>query len=70
MRNNAIFDDNVIKTTDWNKTKFTSDEVMPTDTLINFHSLTIVLNHVIEKNREFIPEIYVDEGIYEKYKYI
>ena len=66
LRNNAIFDDNVIKITDWNKIKFNSGEIMPTDTLINFHSLTIVLTHVIEKNGEFIPEIYVDEGIYEK----
>ena len=46
-RNNAIFDDNIIKITDWNK--FNSDLDMPIDTLINFNSLTIIFSHVVEK---------------------
>ena len=66
LRNNAIFDDNIIKITDWNKIKFSSDLIIPIDTLIIFHSLTIVFNYVIEKSNKFIPEIYVDEGIFEK----
>ena len=66
LRSNAIFDDNIMKITDWNKIKFSSDLIMPIDTLINFHSLTIVFNYVIEKSNKFIPEIYVDEGIFEK----
>ena len=33
-----FFDDNIIKTTDWNKFKFNSDLDMPIDTLINFNS--------------------------------
>ena len=66
LRNNAIFDDNIIKITDWNKIKFSSDLVMPVNTLINFHSLTIAFNYVIEKENNFIPEIYVDEGIFEE----
>ena len=35
------------------------------DVLINFYSLVIIINHVIEKNDEFIPEIYI-EGLFEK----
>ena len=66
LRNNAIFDDNTIKITDWNKIKFSSNLVMPIDTLINFHSLTVVINYVIEKGNNFISEIYVDEGIFEE----
>ena len=34
--------------------------------LINFYSLVIIINHVIEKNDEFIPEIYINEGLFEK----
>ena len=65
-RNNAIFDDNIIKITNWNKFKFSSDLDMPIDTLINFNFLTIIFSHIVEKGNKFIPEIYVDEGIFEK----
>ena len=66
-RNNAIFDDNIIKITNWNKFKFSSDLDMPIDTLINFNFLTIIFSHIVEKGNKFIPEVYVDEGIFEKY---
>ena len=33
---------------------------------IDFYSLVIVINYVIEKNDEFIPEIYINEGYFEK----
>ena len=65
-RNNAIFDDNIIKITDWNKFKLNSDLDMPIATLINFNSLTIIFSHVVEKGNKFIPEIYVDQGIFEE----
>ena len=66
LRNNAIFDDNIIKMTDWNKFNFSSDLDMPIDTLINFSSLTVVFSHVVEKGNKFIPGIYVDQGIFEE----
>ena len=65
-RNNAILDDNIIKITDWNKFKLSSDLDMPIDTLINFNSLTIIFSHVVEKGNKFIPEIYVDQEIFEE----
>ena len=65
-RNDAIFDDKIIKITDWNKFKFSSDLGMPIDTLINFNSLSIIFSHVVEKGNKFIPEIYVDSGIFEE----
>ena len=65
-KNDAIFDDNIIKINDWNKFKFSSDLDMPIDTLINFNSLTIIFNHVVEKGNKFIPEIYVGSGIFEE----
>ena len=39
---------------------------MPIDNLINFNSLTIIFSHVVEKGTKFIPEIYVDQGIFEE----
>ena len=42
---------------------------MPIDTLINFNSLTIIFGHVVEKDNKFIPEIYVDSGIFEEVQY-
>ena len=55
-KNYAIFDDNIIKVTDWNKFKFSSDFDMPIDTLINLNSLTIIFTHVVEKGNKFIQK--------------
>ena len=62
----VMFDDNKVIIKDWNKIRFSSDVFIPNDVLINFHSLVIVINYVVEKNDEFIPEIYIDEGYFEK----
>ena len=32
----------------------------------SFYSLVIVINYVIEKNDEFIPEIYINDGYFTK----
>ena len=55
-----MFDDNEVIIKDWNKIRFSSDIFIPNDVFINFHSLVIVINDVIEKNDEFIPEIYIN----------
>ena len=62
----VMFDDNEVIIKDWNKIRFSSDVFIPNDVLMNFHSLVIVINYVTEKNDEFIPEIYIDEGYFEK----
>ena len=61
-----MFEDNEVIKKDWNKISFSSDVFIPNDVLINFHSLVIVINYAIEKNNEFIPEIYINEGYFEK----
>ena len=61
-----IFDDSDVIIKDWNKIRFSSDIFTPDDVLINFHSLVIVINYVIEKNDEFIPDFYIDEGYFKK----
>ena len=62
-----MFDDNEVIIKDWNKIRFSSDIFIPDDVFINFYSLVIVINYVIEKNDEFIPEIYINKGYYKKY---
>ena len=61
-----MFDDSDVIIKDWNKIRFSSDIFTPDDVLINFYSLVIVINYVIEKNDEFIPEIYINEGYFKK----
>ena len=60
----VLFDDNEVIIKDWNKIRFSSDVFIPNDVSINFYSLVIVINYVIEKNDEFIPEIYINEGYF------
>ena len=45
----VMFDDNGVVIKDWNKIKFSSDVFIPNDVWINFYSLVIVINYVIEK---------------------
>ena len=61
-----MFDDNEVIIKDGNKIRFSSDIFIPNDVSINFYSLVIVINYVIEKNDEFIPEIYINEGYFTK----
>ena len=60
-----MFDDNEVIIKDWNKIRFSSDVFIP-DVSMNFYSLVIVINYVIEKIDEFIPEIYINEGYFTK----
>ena len=62
----VLFDDNEVIIKDSNKIRFSSDEFLPNDVSISFYSLVIVISYVIEKNDEFIPEIYINEGYFTK----
>ena len=64
-----MFDDNEVIIKDWNKIRFSSDIFIPDDVFINFYPLVIIVNYVIEKNDEFIPEIYINEGYFKKVLY-
>ena len=61
-----MFVDNEVIIKDSNKIRFSSDVFIPNDVLIKFYSLVIVINYIIEKNDEFIPEIYINEEYFEK----
>ena len=45
-----MFDDNEVIIKDWNKIRFSSDVFIPNDVSINFYSLVIIINYIIEKN--------------------
>ena len=53
-----LFDDNEVIIKDSNKIRFSSDVFMPNNECFAY---------VIEKNDEFIPEIYINEGYFPKY---
>ena len=62
----VMFDDNEVIIKYWNRIRFSSDIFTPNDVSINFYSLVLVINYVIEKNDELIPEIYMKD-ILQKY---
>ena len=62
----VLFDDNEVIIKDSNKIRFSSDVFIPNDVSINFYCLVIIINYVIEKNDEFIPEIYINDGYFTK----
>ena len=62
----VLFDDNEVIIKDSNKIRFSSDVFIPNDVLLSFYSLVIVINYVIGKNDEVIPEIYINEGYFTK----
>ena len=51
----------------YDKLRFNSDVDLPLDTLIEFRSLVINVNCVIEKDGKYYPEIYLDECLYVKH---
>ena len=64
-KNDKITFGNVDNTiSEYSKLRFSSDVDLPLDMLIEFHSLTIVINCVIEKGNKYYPEIYLDECLY------
>ena len=48
------------------KFRFNSDIELPVNTIIEFRSLLINVSCVIEKDNEYYPEIYLDNGTYLK----
>ena len=58
-KNNAVD-----KISEYNKLRFSSDLNLPLNRLIQFRTLTIYINCVIEKDSKYYPEIYLDEALY------
>ena len=50
---------------DYGKIRFASDVVLPLNTPIKFHALTVAIRCIIEKDGKYYPEIYSDDALYE-----
>ena len=59
-----IFDNENNEIKDYNKLRFSSNLDLPLYTLTEFRALTLVISCVMEKDRKYYPEIYLDEGFY------
>ena len=55
-----------IKIKDYDKFRFNSDIDLPVNTIIEFRLLLINVSCIIEKDNEYYPEIYLDNGTYLK----
>ena len=55
-----------IKIKDYDQFRFNSDINVPVNTIIEFCSLLINVSCVNEKDNEYYPEIYLDDGSYVK----
>ena len=66
IENKIISDDSNNKIKEYYKLRFDSDLYLPLDTLIEFHSLIINVSCVLEKDKEYYPQIYLDACSYRK----
>ena len=62
-----MFDDNEVIIKDWNKIRFSSEIFIPNDVSINFYSLVIVINDVIEKMMNLFQKFILMKDILQKY---
>ena len=46
---------------DYMEIKFESNDILPTDNIINMHQVTIIIRLVFQKDKKLYPQIYLDE---------
>ena len=57
-------DDFVQYDKDYMKIKFESNDILPTDNIINMHQVTIIIGLVFQKDDKLYPQIYLDDCLY------
>ena len=50
---------------DYMKIKFNSDDDLPLNKLLKFHSMTIVIRSVFEEVEKLYPQVFLDDTLYE-----
>ena len=50
---------------DYMKIKFDSDDNLPLNKLLKFHSLTFIIRSVFERDGKYYPQIFLDECLYD-----
>ena len=49
---------------DYMEIKFESNDILPTDNIINMHQVTIIIRLVFQKGKKLYPQIYLDDCLY------
>ena len=57
-------DDFVQYDKDYMKIKFESNDILPTDNIINMHQVTIIIRLVFQKGEKLYSQIYLDDCLY------
>ena len=57
-------DDFVQYDKDYMKIKFESNDILPTDNIINMHQVTIIIRLVFQKGEKLYSQIYLDDCFY------
>ena len=50
---------------DYKKTKFNSDDDLPLNKPLKFHSMTITIRSVFEEDGKLYPQVFLDDTLYE-----
>ena len=50
---------------DYMKIKYNSDDNLPLNKPLNFHSMTITIRSVFEKDGKLYPQVFLDDTLYE-----
>ena len=57
-------DDFVQYDKDYMKIKFESNDILPTDNIINMHQVTIIIRLAFQKDDKLYPQIYLDDCLH------
>ena len=47
------------------RTKFESNDNLPTDNIVNMHLITIIIRSVFAHNGKFYPQLFLHDALYE-----
>ena len=47
------------------RTKFESNDNLPTDNTVNMHLVTIIIRSIFAQNGKFYPELFLDDALHE-----
>ena len=47
------------------KTKFESNDNLPTDNIANMHQVIIIIRSIFAQNNKFYPQLFLDDTLYE-----
>ena len=46
------------------KTKFNSDDILPLNKTLKFHTMTVTIRCVINEYNKLYPQVFLDEALY------